>query len=258
MPLPNYSIYFDGIDIAGLNGVTVYNYKVNSLPPRKLTLHEIANKDLSILTRAEYNTKEIVVNAVVCGNTRTQSEILFLNLKTALQRINKALTISQYGEQINYTCTLYSIKDEWTGNEIEITLIFTASDPVGRATGTSQLISSATITLQSQGVTGTVAGSYPASPLITAEINSGTDMIDQKINIGNSATGQGITVTRTWTAGDVLSVDSENMIVAVNGAITDYEGAFPMFSPGVATVGYLDTFATRNVTLSGVYYKKYI
>lgn len=258
MGLPNYSIYFDGVDLASISGVSIYNFKVNSLPKRQLTLHKIANKDLSILTRAEYATKEIVVYANICGTSRGETEQILLNLKTALQPHNKQLTVSQYGETVNYTSTLYSIDDKWDVNSVDVAIIFTASDPVGRGVSVITLINEYTLTSGVVSASGTVLGSYEASPVFRVTYTSITGGTAQSVTVKNEVTSQGITVTRNWNNTDVLEVDCENKIVSVNGAIQDYTGAFCTLTPGTSTVGYIDTFSNRSAKLTVTYYKKFV
>ena len=47
------------------------------------------------------------------------------------------------------------------------------------------------------------------------------------------------------------SVDSQELVVTLNGGAIDFEGLFPTFPPGAQTVGYTDTFSTRNVDING-------
>ena len=75
----------------------------------------------------------------------------------------------------------------------------------------------------------------------------------QSVSIFNASTNQGITITDTFTNGDIIEIDIQELIVTLNGGAMDFEGLFPTFPPGAQTVGYTDTFSTRNVDINGEY-----
>lgn len=257
--LPSYPIYLDGLNLSSLDGVSVYDWRVNSLPNRELTTQKVANRDLSILTRAEYSTKEIVLYVNIKKENRTEVEQAFLNFKAVLQSINKTLTVPQYGTNVNYTTTLYKIDDERVNPyEYDLVVIFVASDPIGQDSVATAMVDSSNITEQSTQISTTVEGSYYARPEITITINSVTGGTDGTVSVRNSATGQGITVSGDFVDGDVISIDSLNQIVTVNGVKSDYSGGFPQFAVGFVGISYVDTFTTRDVTLEATYYRKYI
>ena len=50
-------------------------------------------------------------------------------------------------------------------------------------------------------------------------------------DVSFSANGKTLTVTDTFSSGEVLLLDSQNKIVSVNGTEIDYDGTFPEFFP---------------------------
>jgi hypothetical protein len=77
------------------------------------------------------------------------------------------------------------------------------------------------------------------------------------VQFGNSNNGQAVTVNRSWSDGDVLVIDCGGKTVTVNGANVNFSGAFPEFPPGAQTLYYNDSFSSRTVTISSVYYEGY-
>lgn len=103
-------------------------------------------------------------------------------------------------------------------------------------------------------------------PVITVTLTAiGGSPAAGTISIGNNATGQQINITRTWTAGDILVIDTTlttTTPVTVNGNAVSFTGAFPSFFSSAAgtagTLTYFDNFASRTFTISAVYSKAYL
>jgi phage-related protein len=258
MNMPNYPIYFDGQNLANIAGVAVYNYEINQLPPRSLTINKIAGQDLGVLTNHSYGTKEIVVYAHIGRDNRDGTELALSELKTALQGVNKTLTVPQYGTNINYTTTLYSLDHEWDTPYLDATIILYATSPIGVDSNTTTLVAGQNITAQSFETSATVYGSYKAAPLLQVTFTDITDGVAQTVSVGNAASGQRLSITRTWVDADVLLIDCLNKTVQVNGAAVEYTGAFPTYLPGTAIISYVDSFTDRDVTLVATYNKRYI
>lgn len=78
------------------------------------------------------------------------------------------------------------------------------------------------------------------------------------INLLNGSTQQGITITEDFVDGDILTVDSVEYEVLLNGVKIDFQGIFPTFPPGSQQFAYVDTFSTRNVDIVGTYKKRLV
>jgi len=251
------AVNFDGNDLDALANVEIDNHEFNTLPGRDLNNNKLARADKSILTTAEYVDKEVTIYGRVCATERYAAEILLADIKALIQYPNRALILTQYNEQIQYTATLKSFDHSWLGNKIMFTITFYLPDPIGSAVETTSFISdSITTTTDIFAVNNT--GSFICEPTFNLVVSAVTGATNQSITVKNNVTGQGLTVTRTWTAGDILEIDSAAKTARINGSLVDFSGKFPVFYPGIGSVGYIDTFTTRTVAITSTYYKKFV
>lgn len=253
-----YSVYFDNFDLSTISSVDIYNYQAISSPDRDLAINKLARADKSVLTTAEYSEKEITVEGKICGTDRQDTEATYAQLKAYVQQPNKILKLSQSNEDIEWTATLNGTIDEWFGDWLKFTLVFTCTDPIGRAADSTDLISSTNITGTAQDIAMVVGGSFKADPVFTVTVNTVTGGTNKEISIKNAQTGQGIAITRDWIDGDELLVNSYTKVVEVNGAVADYTGIYPIFYPGARTLTYVDQLTTRDVDISATYQKRYV
>lgn len=247
------SVRFAGNDLSLIQGVDLYNHEFNDLPVRELKTYKLARRDKSITTSSEYSTKTIPVYLDVCSGSRADTEDTLTFLKSLLQPQNASLAVLQGGVETEYTATMNEFNKEWLNSRCIVTILFLASDPIGREVQSQVFASLPAITTSSAAQSITVNGSATAYPVFTVTINSVTGGTSKSITVGNGLTNQGITITRTWTATDVLQIDSENMEATVNGALVDFTGMFPQFPAGSQQVTYMDDFTTRSVSLTATY-----
>lgn len=248
-----YSVTFDGTDLSTLSGVDLYNHDTNKLPTRQININKIARKDLSIVTSAEYVSKEITVYLDVCSSTRAGTEATLASIKGYITKPNGLLVISQGGNDIEYTATMNEFSVSWLGPQAVVTIVFIASTPIGKQSTSVLLNSLPNITTSTTSQALTVTGSAVAYPVITVSITTVTGATNKSIILENRLIGQGITVTRTWANLDVLVVDSLNLTATVNGGAVDFTGVFPQFDVGAGQLNYTDNFTTRNVALTSYY-----
>ena len=248
-----YSVSFAGNDISQVLGVDLYNHNFNNLPNRDIKINKVARRDLSIITSSEYTQKQITVFLDVCSGSRGDTEDTLTFLKALLQPQNAILKVSQGGVEVEYTATMNEFNIEWNGIQAYVTIQFIASDPIGRESDVKTLATLNAIITATASLSMTVEGSATAYPVISLTLNSVTGGTAKDITIGNGLTNQGITITRNWTSGDVLIIDSFNSEATVNGVLTDFTGIFPQFAAGSQQITYTDNLTTRNADLSATY-----
>lgn len=251
------SVWFDNNDISAIGGLFIPNHDFNQLPNREIKINKIARADLSLITSAEYTSKEIIVYAYAEQCTRYEAEAIVALTKSRVQLQNKILKVVQYDTTVEYTATMTGFKSTFNAGKVDMEITFTASDPIGRDV-TEQMIELTTITDDLMAVPFTVGGSYKVFPVIRVVIIDVTDGTGESITLSNTTTSQAITITHDWAVDDELIVDNNAKTVRINGGFIDYEGSFLDFYPGGRSLGYADTFTDREVEVSGLYNKKYV
>lgn len=253
----NTSVFFNNFDLSGLPCVTIYNYNVTDLPTRNLTASKLARANRSLLTSAEYSTKNVTVEGYVGGTDAADQQDNFDRLKGYVQDVEGVIRVKQGDSDVEYVGTLNGLTKEYNGPLLKVTLTFQCSNPIGKDATGRQLFSPVTITTSTLTKSFQVDGSFAAAPRFTFIINSVTGGTSKSISLLNASNSKGIRVTRTWTAGDILAINSDTFEVIVNGNPTDFSGQFPTFSPGNRSLQYIDDFTARNITLSSLYTRQY-
>jgi predicted phage tail component-like protein len=253
MTKAKYNVWFGGNNLNSIIGVEIFNHNFNDLPTRDIKITKIARRDKSIITSSEYSSKQITVDLDISTGSRADTEGVIKTLKGVLQPQNAILLVTQDGDNTEYVATMNEFNIEWIGVKAVIRIVFIASDPVGRSVITQTLLDD-DITTATKDLSVMVAGSAMAYPTFVATIDAVTGGTTNKsITIKNGLTNQGITVTRDWVSGDILSVNSDDLIVKVNNLIVDFTGIFPSFPVGSQQASYVDDFTTRDVHLVATY-----
>lgn len=250
------SVFWDGNDLSGVAGANLYNHDFNALPNREIKINKLAREDKSVITTAEYSSKEVTVFLHLFGCERADAELVLRNLKALLQQINKELIVNQAGEETKYIATLNQVSHEWFGGKLKVTLVFVCSDPIGQATTATTGIATTNITTQTINIALDIEGSFIAEPVITLTMTDITDGTDVTVTVKNNIIGQGISLTRDWADGDIVTIDSAEKTVTINGGDSDFSGIFPFFYPGDQVLGYIDGFSARDVDLTLTYVKR--
>lgn len=257
----NFAI-FDSNNLASLvNGLTVLGIDTYIIPKRKLSIAQIARTNKNRTNSAYFNSRPIKVRVGITRGNRDALEQSIDDLMSYIQGLEKELWVPQSGATRKYTCTLQDVNVLKGGGAYwEAELIFAASDIHGYDTAYTLIINNLTgITAASRsdqyGFQGSADWQVPYVRITLTAVTGGSL---KSIIIGNAATGQQITVNRTWAAGDVLEVDSLAQTVKVNGTEVAFTGAFPRFAKGLGNLTYSDTFTTRTFSYLAYYYKRYI
>lgn len=251
-----YQVIFNDNDLSGLSGLDLYNHNFMRLPNRDIKIYKIARESLSIITSAEYTTKEVTVNLEACGGSRQETETVLETMKGIVQVPNGELKVLQGGVWYSYTATLNEFSTEFDGAKAIVTLTFIASTPIGESVEDFSLFSMTGVTTASSSYTFSVGGSAEAKPLITITITSKTGT--GTITVINARTGQGITLDEAFADDDIIEIISATKSVTRNGSEIDFTGIFPVWGVGTQQVEYSDTFTTRSVDVTATYNKRVI
>lgn len=249
-----YTVKFNGRDLSVISGVDLHYHNFGKLPEREVKLNKIARRDKSIVTSAEYSSKEVSVFMEICGDTRQGTENIITQLKAVLQAQNQQLTVEVGGNEIEYVATMNQFNIEWKAYHAYVEIVFVCSDPIGKYTTEQTMLDVEGIIVSSANYDLLyIQGSATAYPYTVVTINSLTGGTAKSVTILNASTFQGMTVTRNWADGDILEIDSEAMVVTVNDEVVDFTGMFPEFPAGTQQVTYIDDFDARDVNLLMTY-----
>lgn len=256
----NYAAQFDSNSLTSVTGVTVLATNPYIPAIRKLTIGDVARSDKSNVNSAFYNKRTIIVRVGISRATRDLVEASYDALLALLQGLEKQLVLRQAGVNRTYTATYSdSVFRVEGGSYLELDLVFETSDHFGYDTAATTLL---TVTAYTSGYRSdpmTFEGSAPWQvPVITITFSSITATGTKAVTIANAANGQSIVISRVWTTGDVLQVDSQNKTVKVNGSEVDFTGAIPEFEKGVGYWVYSDTFTARTFNALIQYYRRYV
>lgn len=248
---------FDSYDLQDAN-IILTKIEHDNIPAQELKRYRIVRGDGEIITDKRFGAKRILLIGRVNGSSSADLESRLDTLREKVigyNKVNKELVIDYNATTRQYTavCTAFSV-DRRTGtvNFAEFQIEFVSTTPFGKAPASSNLLTSTGQTTSPNNKAITVAGTAEKQKLvITVELNSFTTADDSNtITLENSDTGYAISISRVWTATEILVVDVENFSVTVDGTEVDYSGAFPDFAPGSRTLIYTDDFSARNVDIT--------
>lgn len=251
---------FNNVLFTSVPGLTVLATNPYLPPKRKLSIDSLARSDKSKLSSAFYTGRQIAVRVGISRTSRALVEQSLDALMALLQAYEKELVLSQAGSVRKYFCTLADVVAVKSGGSyLELNLIFECSDSFGYDTGYSTALSLSGVTSSTRADAIPFTGSAPWQvPVITIYYTAMSGGTDGTVIVGNSATGQQVTVVRDWGAGDRLEIDSANKTVKVNGSIVAFSGAIPEWAPTLGNWGYSDSFTTRTFNATITYYARNI
>lgn len=254
-------VLFNSVDLATVEGVEVTSIDHHKRPVRSNSWQKLARQDGKKLVKSDYDERVIAITAILRGTNRATYEVNRDKLFQYLDVQEATLRVPQSGGNRDYTCTVDEIDyvDNPVGGFSKVMIKFVASNPpFGRDTSNTTATNSRFTGAAKTDTFVAIGGSVAALPVITLTLNSGTGLTSTYMEITNPASGKTLRVTRTWTAADVLVIDTENKTVKVNGTDVDYTGVFPSWAPTDTQLQYADTFTTRNVTMNMVYKKRWL
>lgn len=260
MSLITYPATFNNYSLPDINGLTVLATDPYKPPKRVLSISDIARSDSAKLNSAFYRKKVVTVTVALQRATRGLLETSIDSLMSILQGQEKELVLQQSNTNRKYICTLADVVVNRDGGAyVELDLVFECSDRFGYDTAATLLAQVSGYTSYLKTTQITVDGSAPWQvPLIIITYTAITDGTSKTVTVGNDANGQQLTITRTWAAGDVITIDSKNKSVKVNGVEFAAEGAIPEWARGVGYITVTDNFTARTYSMTMTYVKRYV
>lgn len=225
------NITFDSFDLQDSNYHT-RRVTHRKFPDRSIIIEPQTRRDGFRVVRTKYNKKSILVSGNITANTVAGLRTLLDDMKKNLRGTDKNLDIGYGGSTIRFKATVQKIdvpEDYYHLTFIPFEIEFLCH-PLGEATSTTNH-SDDDITSSPHNSSLTITGSESPLPVITLTVDAETSMT--VIKFKNIITNTEITITKAFSAADVLEIDCENLTVKVNGTEVDFTGIFPEFEPGV-------------------------
>lgn len=255
--MADFQVLFDNFDLNSIGYVEFVRRFPNVEASYELVTHDLIRRAGAVLTSVKHGQKVITLKGHIIAPTRIAYEEALDELKFRTSSIQRNLVLNQAGTNRVYVATKESITEEHLeAGKSNIELAFRCADPYGRSETLEN--SSEVVTTTPGALAVYFSGTAEVLPVFTITFNSLTGGTTKYVGIGNSTTGQQVQVTRTWTAGDVLRIDTDLKRIYVNGVLSDYSGVFPVFAPYSETSYYYDNLTTRNVTVEVSYAKQYL
>lgn len=267
MAITNITATFNGTALSSIAGVSVLATDPYRPPKRSINLDQLARTNRGRVSSAFYTKRDISVRIAIHGSSRNDAERILDSLLAILVGKEKELVVLQAGAARKYICTLADVPIvEAGGAYFELNLIFTCSDKYGYDTAYTTIVNATGITAASRNDNYTFDGSAPTqAPFITVYYSAVSGGTSKTVTIGNGSTGQQVSITRNWAAGDRIEIDAVGNAangykptVKVNGVEVAYSGAIPEFGKGAGTLTYSDNLTTRTFNLLGYYYRRYL
>ncbi len=252
------SVKYGSLDMQA-NGMTVTDSDVYSTPKKDVQTEKLAETDGSIIVKTTYESKIFTVNGYMQAADIPTLDALIDTVKAALNLEAQNFDIDYAGSTRRYVATADNIMiSRPTGmNTCTFSVEFTCALPVGSDTTSSTLLASTNVTVSPSSLAITVGGSYQAQPYITltvVSISTGSNTM----TITNGSNQRGVSITRNWSAGDVIEIDSLNQTLYVNNLVVLFTGQFPRWDVGAGTIQYLDTCTSRSVNITATYTRRYL
>ncbi len=253
------TVRVNGTDLSQISGVMITERRIHSAPTIDRVAFNLARAHGMRRAYKRYGARKFSIVGHIITNDRNLAETARNSLLSTVMNADECDIVTEYGgaERVIRAEIENPIINQFNGGHATFDLQFIAYDPFmyDQTATTALTVANATAQPRTDNITNT--GSAPMSPTVTVTVDSLTATGVQDIAVVDAATGLGITVSRVWTAADVLVIDCLNGTVKVNGSDVEYAGTFLIYKPGARQIKYSDTFTARQVDISVTYYARY-
>jgi hypothetical protein len=256
------SVSFNGTSLQS-NNILMADVAHDEQAHKKIARLELARGDGSKITNIQYTHKQVSLTGRIIGTSVLDLKARLDALKAALTGQDKNLDVDEGDGVIRrYVATLEGFtatRAKIGPNAAEIMLSFLIPTAFATDSATTTIINAQAVTTSPANFTPTFAGTIATQqPILTLTLTTIASTGYDTVSIGNSTSGQIISISRTWANGDVMAVDCFAQSVLVNSVATDYMGAFPSWTPGSGSVQVTDTFSSRSALLTATNLSRYL
>lgn len=253
------TVTYDGFQLHA-NGFSVTNLGIYASAPRRLQNELLARREKAVTVMTQFQPKTIEVEGKITADTEALLEDRIDLLKRAMNKFERDLDVSYGVGTRRYTVTAENVgitRERGAATYAFYSISFYSPTPFGYDIASVSLLNT-TNTSANVSNSITVGGTFKSEPEIGVVLNSGTGLTAKRMSLNNPVSGMGISITRTWTAGDTVVIDVDTQQVFVNTTEVPYTGRFPYWEPGAGTLEYDDDFTTRNVTITMTHTARYL
>lgn len=238
------------------SNVIVQHIDHESIPQKTTTKFPTARANSTTATSSYYKHKPIIVTGQVIGTSIADTDSRADSFKQNMLNmtgLSANLDIDYAGGTRRYLATIDDC--QVTPSDAlfarNFTLTFDSLLPFGQATSATTLANAVAVTTTPFTQALTIGGtSQEQVPQISYTLSAFTGSSTNTIYFKNNTTGQQVSITRIWTAADIVIINPYTAIVTVNGTAVDYDGVCPTFAPGSVNLIVSDGFATRTGSLT--------
>lgn len=247
---------FNGWNASNVPGLQVYSIDPPGQSKRTLSLSALARRNSRKLNSAFYQGNTMPIGVYIGANGRDALEMAMDTLYANIQALEGNLIVPKSGSIRQYTATYsdtainsntISGTNNFFSNLADLILLFECSDSFGYDTTSQTIFNVTNQTSQSNTYPWTQGGTALTQvPVVQIQLNTTPGLTTAGLSVSNNATGQSLTVNRTWAQYDLITIDSKKRSVQVNGSDVVFSGSFPEVGIGPQSLVVTDSFLTRN------------
>jgi hypothetical protein len=233
-----------------------------SMGTKQAVAYLLAHANGQVIPYTEYNSKVITLQGTIVGNGITDTDQKLDTFRGYFAKDGQNLDISYAGATRRYVCVPTSVDiDRPNGlSYAYFTVTLVCLSGFGQDTSSSFLVPLTTgLTSANRTDNITVPGSATYQlPIATVTLTAVSATGSQTMTFANNNNGQGVTVTRSgWAVTDVVTFDSLNRQVLVNGTVTDYSGSFIELNPGSQSINISNSFTSATYSYQVLQYTRW-
>lgn len=254
------AVILDGLDLQS-GAYRITDTDAFSSPVKDVNIIELARKDGAKAVFERYKSRKINLTGYIQTDTVNEADSALDTLKSFINRRGLELKIGYLDEYRVFTVNTESLQVARKNTDVSrmgFNIQSVAPNPFAVDETETTLVDESGVT-SSANISVNAGGSYFALPLIVITINAiDPDDSPVTITIGNAIENTYMSITGTFVAGDVITLDSYNEIIYLNSAIIEGDGIFPIWSPAGGTFEYTDDATTRDIDILATYYRRWL
>ena len=252
-------IYFGGVDLNSVSGWLTTGTDTFRYPSRKVNNFNISQSNNSVTTSAFFEGRSVNIRGIIRVSGRELLDDSVSELRRILEPSNQVLQMPISGNQRKFNDVTVSnvVISDVNGGMARIDIEFKTSDPFNYALSTTESLNVSNLTTTPKQYQIAFDGTTKQLPIIMCTFDSLTGTTVSAVTLTNMADSSSISISRVWSASDILIVDSQTQTVTVNGTVVDFTGNFLSFYKGLNYIQYSDGLTARQVDINVTYTKRY-